>query len=201
MRTLLLLLAATASALTLSGSAEPHPEPATQPGPSSRPGTYRVDPGHSGALFRIKHMNVAYYWGRFNHIEGTFQLSDEASECSVQITIDAASVDTNSEGRDKHVKGPDFFNVKEYPRITFTSKQVSIEGDAYTVVGDLTMTGATREVTIPMNRVGEAETPRGAKCGFEGEFTLDRKDFGMGALEGALGTEIRCILFIEAGRT
>ena len=200
MRSLLLLTAACGAALLLSDSAETRPAGAPIPATTPAAGAYVIDSGHSGALFRVNHLGVASFWGRFNHVAGSFELAEDASKCSVEVTIDAASVDTNSEGRDKHVKGPDFFNVKEYPRITFTSKSVRVDGDVYHVTGDLTLLGKSNEVTIPMTKIGEASTRMGDKCGFEGEFTFDRKDFGMGALEGALGTEIRCILFIEANK-
>ena len=200
MRSLLLLPAACGAVLLLSLPAETRSGSAVVPEVTPAAGSYAIDSGHSGALFRVEHLGVAGFWGRFNSVSGSFELSEDAGKCAVEVSIDAASVDTNSEGRDKHVKGPDFFNVKEYPRITFRSTGVRVEGDVYHVTGGLTLIGETRELTIPMTKIGEASTRMGDKCGFEGEFTFDRKDFGMGALEGALGTEIRCILFIEANK-
>ena len=200
MRSLLILLPVCGAALLLSHSAETRPAGAPVRPADPAAGSYVIDSGHSGALFRVKHVGVSNFWGRFNHVSGSFELAEDAAKCSVQVTIEAASVDTNSEGRDKHVKGPDFFNVKEYPRITFVSQKVRVDGDDYHVTGDLTLVGETREVTIPMTKIGEASTRMGDKCGFEGEFTFDRKDFGMSALAGALGTEIRCVLFIEANK-
>lgn len=195
MRTSLLIALLVAAAVFASGT---HSSPTPTPAPTPLAGNYAVDSGHSGVLFRINHLGVANFWGRMNHVAGELTLDEDPSKCQVSITMDATSVDTNSEGRDKHVRGPDFFNVKEFPQMTFVSSKVKVEGDTYMVTGDLTIIGESQEITIPMEKIGEADTRMGKKCGFEGEFTFDRKDFGMKALEGPLGTDVRVILFIEA---
>ena len=159
--------------------------------------TYTIDPVHSGVLFRIEHLGVSAFWGRLGGLSGEFTIGEDGASSSVKVSIDAAAVDTASEDRDKHLRGPDFLNVKEYPEITFVSRKVSIEGETYTVTGDLTLLGKSRQVEVPMRRIGEGETPMGRRAGFEGELRIDRRDFGMNALEGPLGTEVRCILFFE----
>lgn len=200
MRSLTLLALFLVPLLLLARSAQTLPASSLE-APEFKPeGSYVVDSGHSGVLFCIEHLGVANFWGRFNKVEGAFELADDMEQCSVEISIDAASVDTNSEGRDKHIKGPDFFNVKEYPKITFVSQRVSDEDGQFLIEGELSMLGETQDVGIKMRKIGEAETRMGVKCGFEGELVFDRKDFGMTALEGGLGTTIRCILFIEANK-
>jgi polyisoprenoid-binding protein YceI len=193
------------SALALAGSstlviAPDRAEAATAP--SVRGATYTVDSGHSGALFRITHMGVAPFYGRFNRVTGEYVLDpDDASACSVRIAIDAESVDTNSEKRDQHIKSPDFFSAKEFPTITFESTRVSGGDDgAYRVTGDLTFHGVTKEVTASAQMIGQAETERGTKSGFEGRFTIDRTEFGLTKFAGALGNEVELILFIEGGK-
>jgi polyisoprenoid-binding protein YceI len=198
MRQALLLSFLLVGTVLAATAARPSSAVGGPPSPTPRAGSYQVDPAHSGMLFRIGHLGVSNFWGRINGVSGSFELADKAADCSVEITIDATSVDTASEGRDKHIRGPEFFNVVEYPEITFVSKRIAVEGDTYTIEGELTLVGETRPVTIPMTKIGEANTPMGARCGFEGEFSLDRTDFGISALKGPLGTEIRVILFIEA---
>ncbi|NQU49727.1 MAG: YceI family protein [Planctomycetes bacterium] len=199
--TLLLALPALIAApiLTFDGSAT-----ATSLAPSPlKPATFKMDTTHSWILFKVNHLGLGTAWGSFNKFEGSFVLdSEKAGESSVSLTMDAASVDTNNKKRDDHLKGPDFFNSKEFPTITFTSTKVTGEGKAFKVTGTLEMLGKKKEVTVAMSKIGEGQDPWGNhRAGFEGSFSLDRTDFGMDYMkDGGLGKEVVVTLAIEGVR-
>lgn len=177
--------------------AEPLVAPAAA---ASAPVDLQVDGGHSSVVFRIKHNEAAYFYGRFNDISGaiTYDAAD-ASKCKVQIDIDAASVDTNSEKRDQHVLSPDFLDAKQFPRLSFESTKVVEKGGLLVATGTLTMHGAKQEVTIEIEKTGEVEGRRGGKIyGFHTQFELDRTEFGMDNMVGPLGKEIVVMVGIEA---
>ncbi|HEX6097520.1 MAG TPA: YceI family protein [Thermoanaerobaculia bacterium] len=142
--------------------------------------TWTVDKSHSTANFKIRHF-TANVVGAFNDFDGTITL-DRANpaKSSVEFTIQAASIDTNSENRDKHLRSADFFETEKFPTITFKSTAVAPKGkDAFDVTGDLTMHGVTKRVTLPVTFGGFMKTQRGEKAGFEIETTLNRKDYGI----------------------
>ena len=142
--------------------------------------TWTVDKGHSTATFKIRHF-TANVVGSFNDFDGTVTI-DRANpaKSSVEFTIQTASIDTNSENRDKHLRSADFFDVEKFPAITFKSTAVAAKGsDAFDVTGDLTMHGVTKRVTLPVSFGGFMKTKRGEKAGFEVETTLNRKDYGI----------------------
>ncbi len=163
--------------------------------------TYEVDPGHSGVLFRVKHMGVSYFYGRFNKVEGTYSLNSEKPERStVSIQIDAASTDTNSKRRDDHIKSQDFLNATQYPAILFDSSKITAheeQENTFVVTGELEFHGVTKSVSFDATLVGEAETRMGQRSGFEGELVIQRSDYGMTGMMGAVGDEVRLIFFIE----
>lgn len=163
-------------------------------------GAYKIDPVHSGVVFRIKHLDVAYFYGRFNKIEGDFTINWDAPEKSeVSIVVDAASVDTNNEKRDQHLRSPDFFNVKQFPQITFKSKKVSRDDDELEIVGDLTLHGVTKQITVEAEYVGSGKDPWGGqRTGYELKFKVKRSDFGMNYMQDALGDEVEVIVSVEA---
>jgi polyisoprenoid-binding protein YceI len=164
--------------------------------------TYRIDSVHSSVVFRIKHMNVAYFNGRFNDIKGTVMLDDQnPAQCAFDVTITASSVDTAQEKRDNHIKSPDFLNAKQFPTITFKSKSVSkADGDAYEVQGDLTLHGVTRPVTAKVTRTGTMHDQRsgGNRIGLDTTFTIKRSEFGMQNMLQMLGDEIQITVDVEA---
>ena len=193
------------SFLALAGSSTYVLAPDGAAAPAARRTTasaYTVDPSHSGVIFRIEHMGVAPFYGRFNRIGGEYVLDrEDPAGCSITVEIDAESVDTNSEDRDKHLCSPDFFNVKEYPKIRFESTKVGSDGEGrYRVTGDLSFHGVTKEVVIEARLIGEADTRMGPKSGFEGELVIDRNDFDVKTYPGALGDEVKLILFLEGNR-
>lgn len=171
-------------------------------GAGAAPADYAVDPVHSSVIFRVKHAGVAYVYGRFNTFSGTFRIDDEnPANANVSMTVDVASVDTGNEKRDQHLKSPDFFNVAQFPRMTFESTSVTKKADdRYAVKGDLTLHGKTNPVEIEMAKTGEG-TWRGARIvGFEGTTTLKRSDYGMTNMLDAVGDEIRFTIAVEARR-
>jgi polyisoprenoid-binding protein YceI len=142
--------------------------------------SFGVDKNHSTAQFKVRHFtsNVV---GQFRDFDAVVNL-DRANpaKSSVEFTIQATSVDTNAEGRDKHLRSPDFFDVEKFPTITFKSTSIAAAGkDQYNVTGDFTMHGVTKRITLPVSFLGFTKTQRGDKAGFEIETTLNRKDYGI----------------------
>ncbi len=193
------LLACAATGALLLSSIGTHASDA--PEPASITSAWKVDAAHSSVVFHTQHMGIAKFYGRFNAFEGEIQY-DAASptSSSVGITIDASSIDTNSEGRDKHLRSPDFFSAKEFPEIRFESASVEAAGDAFTVEGELTLHGVTKTIAATFEVVGVAETPRGTKAGFEAKLTIDMRDFGFSFVEknpGAVGPEVHVVVSVE----
>ena len=186
------LLSGTPQAATKAGSAQDAKLAA---------GTFAVDAVHSTVIFRIKHLGLSFVYGRFNEIEGTFQFGDD-DKSRVDITVKAASVDTNSEERDKHLRNEDFFDVEKYPDIKFKSDSIKkTAADKYEAVGKLTLHGVTKPLTVTITRVGSGPDPWGNfRSGFETTFTIKRSDFGMGKMLGAVGDEVRLTVSVEGIR-
>jgi polyisoprenoid-binding protein YceI len=144
-------------------------------------GTYVLDPAHTRIGFVARHAMVTKVRGQFGTFEGTARI-DEAnpSASKVDLTIQVASVDTGSADRDGHLKSGDFFDVETYPTITFTSTEVKRDGSDWAVTGDLTIKDVTKTVTIEFEHTGSARDPFGnLRVGFEGETTINRKDWGL----------------------
>jgi len=165
--------------------------------------TYQIDPVHSSLLFRVKHMDTAYVYGMFTSMKGTVVV-DEANPArsSINIEVDANSVYTHNEQRDNHLRGPDFFNTRQFPTITFKSTQVRrINANTVQVRGDLTIRGVTRPITANVTLTGKGKNPQGKDIiGFETTFTIRRSEFGIRYGLPGLGDEVQVTLSIEAAR-
>ena len=162
--------------------------------------TYKVDPVHSTMVFRIKHAGASYFWGRFNDPSGSFALDGaDPTQCSFNVEIQAANVDTHNEKRDAHLKSPDFFNAKEHPTITFKSTAVKKgEGDVLQVTGDLQMHGVTKSMTIPVELTGKGEFPAGThRAGVEATFVVKMSDFKIKGMPGGLSDDIKVVVSLE----
>jgi len=146
--------------------------------------TFTFDKGHTLVGFRIRHF-VSKVEGRFNKFDGTIQLDRQNPSASkVDLTIQADSIDTANEGRDKDLRSENFFDVAKFPTITFKSTKVVSKGsDSYEVTGDFTMHGVTKSITVPVKHSGfvkvKGRNGMGEKAGFEIGFPLNRKDYGI----------------------
>ncbi len=147
-------------------------------------GTYAFDnkDTHQFITFKISHLGYSWLYGRFNDFDGQFVYdAGNPENSSVSVTVDTASVDSNHAERDKHLRSEDFLYVSEFPEATFKSTRVVVdeEGEA-DIVGDLTLRGVTREITLDAEMVGHGEDPWGGyRMGFEAETELRLKDFGI----------------------
>lgn len=162
--------------------------------------SFKVDAVHSTVLFKVKHMNAGYSYGRFNDIDGTFSYDEKnADKMSFDVTVKTESVDTGNAKRDQHLKAPDFFHAKQYPTLSFKSKKIKYLGDeTFEVVGDLTCRGVTKEITVKLMHTGESKDPRGGhRCGFETTFTIKRADYGMNYMPGGLGGDVQITVALE----
>ncbi len=183
-----------ASALTLSAGVVSQAWAATE--------TYSIDPAHSFIQFSIGHLGVSTTVGRFNKFEGSFQVDKDNSDSnSVELVVDTASVDTNHEKRDAHLRSPDFFDVKQYPEMSFRS--TGYEGDLSggTLSGELTLHGVTRSVEFSLKQVGEGKDPWGGyRSGFQATTSLKRSDFGVSYFIPGVSDETEISVFIEGIR-
>ena len=142
---------------------------------------WNVDPDHSTIEFRVSHMVVSKTTGRFMDYTGFIDMDAEAGIVSaIEATIKTASVNTNHEKRDAHLRNADFFDAEKYPTITYKMKSYRKTSEGYTAVGDLTLRGVTKEITLLGNFNGTTKDPSGnGRAGFNAEGKLNRKDFGM----------------------
>jgi polyisoprenoid-binding protein YceI len=145
-------------------------------------GSYTIDPNHSRIGFVARHAMVTKVRGSFNDFEGsgTFDAADP-SKSQLQLTIQAASIDTRNADRDGHLRSNDFFDMDTYPTITFASTAVTrVDDENYAVTGDLTIKGVTNPVTVEFEYSGAAVDPYGnTRIGLEGKTTINRKDWGV----------------------
>jgi polyisoprenoid-binding protein YceI len=165
--------------------------------------TYSIDPVHSAVLFRITHLGVSTFYGRFQDVSGTYVLDAEnPAAAAFDVTIKAESVDTHNEKRDQHLKSPDFFNAKQFPVLTMKSKSVKKTGDkTMRVTADLTIHGVTKEVAFDVTQVGAGKDPWGGyRSGFDGSFTIKRSDYDVKFMPGALGEDVTIIVSVEGVR-
>jgi polyisoprenoid-binding protein YceI len=166
--------------------------------------TYRIDPIHSFIIFRVKHLNTGFAYGRFNSFSGTIVVDEKnPANSSIELEIDANSVDTGNNQRDDHLRNPDFFNTRQFPKITFKSTRVrKINDTTVEVQGDLTMRGVTRPITARVTYTGKGRNQRGQEIiGFETTFTIRRSQFNINyGLNGGLADEVRVTFAVEGIR-
>ena len=142
---------------------------------------WTIDPTHSNVEFSVRHMMIATVKGRFGDVQGRVEFDEsDPTTASVDVTIDAASVDTRTPQRDEHLRSADFFDVEKFPTLTFKSRKVSAHGDDLKVTGDLTLHGHTREVVLDVTPLGRQSDPwGGVRAGFEATGKIKRSDFGL----------------------
>jgi polyisoprenoid-binding protein YceI len=169
--------------------------------------TWSIDPAHSHVEFAVRHLMISTVKGRFGVISGTLKTDEsDPTRAEVEVSIDAASIDTREAQRDAHLKSADFFDVDRFPAITFRSSRVSdVNGDRFKLTGDLSIHGVTRQVTLDVTSEGRGKDPWGGeRAGFSATTKIKRSEFGLTwnqVLETggiAVGDDIKISLDIEA---
>jgi polyisoprenoid-binding protein YceI len=167
---------------------------------------YVLDAAHTSAGFAVRHMVISNVKGGFADVAGVIMYDEsDVAKSSVEVTIKTASVNTNNEKRDEHLRSPDFFDADKYPDITFKSKAINKTDDGLALVGILTIKGISKEVTFPFEITGKLTDPWGSvRIGAEAKLKINRQDFGLTwnkALEtGGLvvGNDVKIELNVEA---
>ena len=166
-----------------------------------RADTWQVDPPHSSAQFSVRHMGISTVRGAFTKVSGNVQYEpSDLSKTSVDVTIDAASVDTRVEMRDNHLRSPDFFDVAKYPTLTFKSKRVELAGKGrLKVTGDLTIHGVTKTVVLDVEGPSDSiKDPKGNQhMGASATTKINRQDFGVSGVPVMVGDDISITIDVE----
>lgn len=143
-------------------------------------GIWNLDMSHSEIGFTVRHAGISKVRGRFTDAWAEARVGDSLADSSLHATVKTASFDSGDANRDGHVKGPDFFDVEEYPEMTFRATSVEGDGEDYTLTGDLTIRGITKPVELEVEFTGVAVDPFGAtRAGFSAECEISRKEFGL----------------------
>jgi polyisoprenoid-binding protein YceI len=174
--------------------------------PTSATSTWNIDPAHSAAEFKVKHMMIANVRGKFSGISGVLhRFEADHTQSKLEVSIDTSTVNTQDAQRDGHLKSPDFLHVEKFPTMTFKSTHIEKKGEGFTVTGDLTIRGVTKPAVLNVEEVSEpAKDPWGnTRIGLTATAKINRKDFGLTwntALEtgGVLvGDEVAIILDVQ----
>jgi polyisoprenoid-binding protein YceI len=156
---------------------------ATAASASTKPTAWQIDPAHSAAHFSVRHLMISNVRGEFTKLTGTAAINAlEPEKSSVEVTIDANSINTREPQRDEHLRSADFFDVANHPTLTFRSKRVQAQGaDTFKVTGDLTIRGVAKEVTFDVEGPTPAvKDPWGnIRAGITATAKINRKDFGV----------------------
>lgn len=144
--------------------------------------TYKIDGAHSEVTFKVKHLMITNVTGNFTKFDGTMEASKEDfSDAVISFEADTASISTNNEQRDAHLKSEDFFSAEKFPKLTFSSTELKkISDEDYKLIGDLTIRGVTKKVELDVEYGGSTTDPYGQfKVGFEINGKINRKDYGL----------------------
>lgn len=169
-------------------------------------GTYNIDPAHSKLGFEIPHLVISTVEGRFAKFDGSLTVDSKLDKSKANVSIDVTSISTENKDRDDHLKSPDFFDVAKYPKMTFVTKKVIGNGDNLKIVGDLTLKGKTKEVTLDVKYLGDVKDGYGnSKVAFSATGKINRKDFGLtwsSMVEAGpvVGDEVTLVLKIQAAK-
>lgn len=158
---------------------------------------------HASINFAIQHLGYSWLTGRFNTFEGTFSYdAEKPADSKVSVTINTQSVDSNHAERDKHLRSKDFLNTDQHPKATFVSTGVDkVSETGFDLVGNLTLNGVTKPVTIAVTKVGEGKDPWGGyRAGFSGETKLNLKDFNINYNLGPASESVKLWLNVEGVR-
>jgi polyisoprenoid-binding protein YceI len=162
--------------------------------------TYKIDPVHATVIYKVSHLGISNAYGRFNEPTGTVVIDDDPARSSFMFEVQADKIDTGNPKRDGHLKSPDFFDAKQFPKIEFKSTKVEKDGDKYNVTGDLTMHGVTKSITVPVRKTGEGNglKPGETRSGWEAQVDLKRSDYGIKGLLGPVGDDVHLTISFEA---
>ncbi|KAB2969820.1 MAG: YceI family protein [Thermoanaerobaculia bacterium] len=170
---------------------------------------WQIDSAHSGIHFSVRHLVIARVRGQFSRWTGALSVPDgDFSKATVEVAIDATSIETGVADRDAHLKSDDFFDVARFPELTFRGRRIEPKGsDRFALVGDLTIRGISREVVLDVESAGQTRDPWGnVRAGFAARTAVDRKEFGLTwnqALEAGgvmVGDKVEIEIEIEAVR-
>ncbi len=143
-------------------------------------GTYSIDAQHAGVEFVARHLMISKVRGGFTDISGTVIIGDDPMDSSIDVTIQAASIDSGTPDRDAHLMSPDFLDVETYPELTYRADRVERTGDGWRALGELTIRDITRPVPLDIEFLGAMNDPWGnSKVGFSAVAEIDREDFGL----------------------
>ncbi len=163
---------------------------------------YTVDPAHTFVSFRIHHLGFSILQARFDKVSGDMTYdAEDPGKSSIRVQVETASIDTNHEKRDEHLRSAEFLDVQKYPEATFVSTKFEPHGDTGVLTGNLTLHGVTRPVTVETRFIGAGKDPWGGyRRGYTGTMHLKRSDFGMHHNLGPLGDEVELVLTVEGIR-
>ncbi len=148
--------------------------------PSYTAGTWTIDPTHSNVGFSVRHMMVSRVRGRFTDVSGTITTADDVTSSSVVAEIAMASIDTGNADRDGHLRTNDFFDIENFPTMTFTSTGLTATAEVFELTGDLTLRGVTKSITLEGEISGFGpDAYGGTRVGFEAKGSFHRSDFGV----------------------
>lgn len=151
-------------------------------------GTWTLENQHTKLGFMAKHLMVTKVRGHFDQYEGTVEIADDVVDSKIEVTIDAASINTGAEDRDQHLRSEDFLEVEKHPELKFVSTEIKRDGDDYEVTGDLTIRDVTKPITLRATYEGTVTDPWGNdRIGFSATADMNREDWGLtwnAALEG-----------------
>lgn len=143
-------------------------------------GAWNLDPAHSSIEFVARHLVVTKVRGGFGSFSGIIEIGENPSDSRVSIEVETASVTTGSADRDGHLKSPDFFDVENHPKMTFVSSEVRDTGEGHQLVGELTVRGVTKPLTLDFEYLGVMNDPWGnAKAAFTASGEVNREDWGL----------------------
>ena len=162
---------------------------------------YVIDPAHTFPHFEVTHMNLSTHHGRFNKTSGWILFDRAARRGTIELVIDADSIDTGDPALEQRLRGEDFFDAKTYPTITFRSSKFHYDGDKLVGAdGELTLRGNTRPVSLTITSFRCAQLPliRREVCGARAETSVKRSDFGMSIYPSMIGADVRLVIQVEA---
>lgn len=169
-------------------------------------GTWKLEPTHSEISFQVRHLAISKVRGKFETFDVTIVTAENPSDTTIEATIDVSSVNTGQDARDNHLRSSDFFLVEEHPTITFTANgaNLTVDGDDFTLVGDLTLRGVTLPITLKGEVGGVIDDPYGnVRAGVTATTKINRQDFGVSwnaALEAGgftLGDDVTITIDLE----